>query len=338
MKYIYLVFTFSYCMDTFSQPVINQLGAVEGDSFFITLDTQEFDPGEPGANQTYDFSDFNLGGGNTYNVQNAQGTELGPIQFAESTTAWLSVFPDETSFYHYFDFSENIWREYGSHTSFNGDEITQVYSDPLDRFTGPITFGNSGSDLFSGETLSGPYIVNSISGSANYEVDGYGSLLLTGYSLSNCIRVKSTVLITFTDEISGLDTQSNYTDYMYFVEDYPLPVMHYSVIEFGFMDDPVSTAYRSSMLLEYNGETLSTNNVQNRDLKLFPNPASDHFSIVHNAHKSLIRIFNSLGELVYSAIYFPGNQVDISKLARGLYLVVLETEDGREYGQKLVVE
>ncbi|MEM9837055.1 MAG: T9SS type A sorting domain-containing protein, partial [Bacteroidota bacterium] len=93
-----------------------------------------------------------------------------------------------------------------------------------------------------------------------------------------------------------------------------------------------TTPFQSS---ENNLSEITTNNLDERSIKLFPNPAHSnqlnlHYSSAEN-QKLVLSIFNSSGQLLQqrAQIVYKGTQlipIDISNLSKGTYLV--QTHDG----------
>ncbi|MEM6378511.1 MAG: T9SS type A sorting domain-containing protein, partial [Bacteroidota bacterium] len=65
---------------------------------------------------------------------------------------------------------------------------------------------------------------------------------------------------------------------------------------------------------------------QEFDFSLYPNPASHYFTILHNQKELDIELYNSLGQKVASG-NTTQNTFDIQKLANGLYIVLLKTNN-----------
>ncbi len=62
-------------------------------------------------------------------------------------------------------------------------------------------------------------------------------------------------------------------------------------------------------------------------IEITPNPVKNNFNIVSNLDVKKVEIFSILGKLIYSENY-TSNQIDISKLEKGVYLVNIDTENG----------
>ncbi len=86
------------------------------------------------------------------------------------------------------------------------------------------------------------------------------------------------------------------------------------------------------------GVGVSTIN-QNDAVKLFPNPAQTEVRIEleNNAKLQEIRLFNALGQLVLQQNATNENTIDVSKLAKGMYVVHVQSVKGI-LREKLVVE
>jgi uncharacterized protein (TIGR02145 family) len=80
------------------------------------------------------------------------------------------------------------------------------------------------------------------------------------------------------------------------------------------------------------------NNVPPKPFIIYPNPAIDIINISTNQpiQNSKIYIFNILGEMVYNDRF--NNEVNVSSLQAGLYVVIVKTEDNKEYRAKFVKE
>ena len=64
-------------------------------------------------------------------------------------------------------------------------------------------------------------------------------------------------------------------------------------------------------------------NTGSGDLKLFPNPADDYFTIKNDNGVSKVGIFNIVGKEIRSYRHSAGNSYDVSDLIRGVYIVRL---------------
>ncbi|MBV7269120.1 T9SS type A sorting domain-containing protein [Winogradskyella luteola] len=83
-------------------------------------------------------------------------------------------------------------------------------------------------------------------------------------------------------------------------------------------------------------EALSVEKFKKSDIKIFPNPTSNEFSIQLDSSLELYKvdIYNSIGQQVLTS---KEKIIDISKLASGMYLVEIETTKGKG-SKKLIIE
>ena len=84
-------------------------------------------------------------------------------------------------------------------------------------------------------------------------------------------------------------------------------------------------------------QTLSNKDLSSNNLKfnLYPNPATDILNIAMETELKSVEIYSLLGQKVLSS---DKNQVDVSDLSKGMYMVRVEDVEGSVSTQKLVVE
>ena len=66
---------------------------------------------------------------------------------------------------------------------------------------------------------------------------------------------------------------------------------------------------------------LDVDDVQTEQITVFPNPAKDRITIKGLDHSEIANIFNATGQLVMTVTGEEGNEIDVSDLPAGLYLV-----------------
>lgn len=72
-------------------------------------------------------------------------------------------------------------------------------------------------------------------------------------------------------------------------------------------------------------------------IDVFPNPAKDFISINSSCDIYSFKIFNNLGQIVFSTEKSNLNKIDISDLPEGIYMLQL-VSDGKIFAEKIVVE
>ena len=84
--------------------------------------------------------------------------------------------------------------------------------------------------------------------------------------------------------------------------------------------------------------TLSSSNFEARDFSIFPNPATNQLNIQsENVAIQHLEIFNLSGKRVLQQTYNATEAIDVSSLAKGLYIIKIETDSG-SFTKKLVKE
>ena len=109
-------------------------------------------------------------------------------------------------------------------------------------------------------------------------------------------------------------------------------------------DAPIKGKRMGTITFTYNSSTLSISKVNPlKNIKIFPNPAKDAISIsnIQNIDFKTIAIYNVLGRLVMKL----RTEKNVSKfdfkltnMAKGMYLLKLNTFDGNSLTRKLIVE
>lgn len=69
---------------------------------------------------------------------------------------------------------------------------------------------------------------------------------------------------------------------------------------------------------------LSTYEIDDEDLTVFPNPAREHLKLQGFESSASYRIIDSSGNLIEDGTYIPDNEVDISQLRTGMYYLVVD--------------
>jgi hypothetical protein len=77
-------------------------------------------------------------------------------------------------------------------------------------------------------------------------------------------------------------------------------------------------------------EHSKSNNQLNSDFNIFPNPTNSFFKIRfpstnHDAFKIILR--NSIGVIVLIGDYYQDEEINVSNLSKGLYIVEIQSKD-----------
>ena len=83
-------------------------------------------------------------------------------------------------------------------------------------------------------------------------------------------------------------------------------------------------------VLEYKNE---------KQFKIYPNPAIHELNIELEEEPQLISIHNSLGQLVYKQTHDGSIKINVSNWSRGVYFIELRnTKTGAKQSQKIIIE
>lgn len=107
---------------------------------------------------------------------------------------------------------------------------------------------------------------------------------------------------------------------------------------------PINGNRMATITFTYNTSTLSNNDdlASFENIKIFPNPTTDKFTIsnIKNTNLERIEIYTILGKLSKSILVkntVNNLEVNVSNLTSGIYLLKLKNEEGSDKTQKLIV-
>ncbi|RPI12636.1 MAG: T9SS C-terminal target domain-containing protein [Ignavibacteriae bacterium] len=335
MKILILLFVLLSASNVFSQVTLtSNNNPTAGNTQMITdCDTNGVSQGNPGANQTWTFTNLSRGDSVLFNWVLSSSTPYSS-QFPASNVA--STF--DNSFYSFFTTT-------GTNLTVNGyagPSSVIPYSDPELYMQYPFTYNSSFNDNFAASYDVGG-ITTIRTGTINVTGDAWGTINLPNGSFANALRVKYIIstkdssnpgfpIVTLTDNMS----------FVWFVPGKKFPVFEivYSTIRFN------GTVQASSKTVNYNsGNTpigikpISTGIANGYKLEQnYPNPFNPstniNFSVPANSGNVRIYITDITGREIaevinenkltagsYSINYDAGN------LAAGIYFYTLETKN-----------
>lgn len=107
--------------------------------------------------------------------------------------------------------------------------------------------------------------------------------------------------------------------------------------------DPIMEEYDIVALNILNGGLPTTNcsldisENLNEQFIIYPNPSNDEIKINTNLLISKVIIYDMNGKIVYESLG-PHKTLNIRNLKNGIYLLIIETENGNNYNHKIVVK
>lgn len=279
------------------------------------------DPGPGGAGMIWDYSFVESS--DTYFMSYFPASEgMGNEHFPNATHVEMAeggIGGD----YKYFDFSDGTWRFLGNFAYFGDNESITTYSDPLEYFTLPLTSTSSGTETYANETdFMGQNWTKSAT--CTWEVDswGDGTLLLSATtSFGFLLRVKMEC-----EELEYLGSTllrtNDITHHLWVNNGIGHPVlMHTEVYSVNAVNGNVDDYYLAKALfsVEFN---VSTRQIPETEIGIFPNPAADFIQIktAEDVRVESTRIVDALGRTVRE--YQSTTELDVSGLNPGMYTVV----------------
>ncbi len=94
------------------------------------------------------------------------------------------------------------------------------------------------------------------------------------------------------------------------------------------------TNTNSTFTGDVQSSTLAVSDLKNQKLKIYPNPVKDLLNIISNEQIATIKIFDLSGRLLQSEK--AAAQLNVSHLAKGMYLLKIETKDAKNYELKFI--
>jgi hypothetical protein len=315
-------------------------------------------PGEPGENQTYDFSGFQDSGEDT-------------VYFLDpSQTPYASYFPNSTgaryqstdSSYAYLIESTNKLEIEGMilPVPISTEKMVAQASDPITQFTFPMTYETTFDDLgqfstnsiyFHQEISQDPYTYfDSVRVNISYDrsslVDGWGTLMTPFGTSFSVLRQAAEDIVSYSPEfytvyvdtifgtpvtiplgwqaIPGTEMTDTTTTYFYLANTDSGNPMIMAEIQQNATGSITSARYAK---LPYAAvEELSLSNVF-----LFPNPATDRVELKSPVRLNSVYLLSADGKELFSTdLNYYSATIDLSAYATGIYTLIIDTEKGQE--------
>tara|TARA_B100000508_G_scaffold140651_1_gene142630 strand:- start:22887 stop:23921 length:1035 start_codon:yes stop_codon:yes gene_type:complete len=154
----------------------------------------------------------------------------------------------------------------------------------------PIEYGSKNLDAWDGSFTSLGSPVTWSAGQNAYEVDATGTLKLPGKTINNVLRVKRTRKYTSTNSFTGTRVVEKKM-YEWYVPGIPFPLLTIveNVVSAGNTKEGYVMAEKEYKNLD---QTIGTRELakQKSDVKVFPNPASDHITIAMDKEASVKKV------------------------------------------------
>ncbi len=312
-------------------------------SLIVSYDTSALIPKNTGANQTWNFSNINLDSTGIY-----ISSYVTPPTFAPTGTTLSDQNPS------------NIQRHYKTSSNkldilgFSSPGLSISLSGDLLYRTWPMSYNTSISDTGNGTYTASPnplipntgaVVVNSKS-----VVSGYGTLIgPNGVTFNNVLQVLDTISFNIENLFPNIyqsGVSINFYTMSYYISNLKYPVITYtksikldyaidlqtSNIDYWQMDSTEVFEYNRTPPSATTGILLTANE---KELILFPNPASNVLNILSNENTT-VEIYSLDGRLIESHKVQGNLTLNVADYKSGIYFVRSIDENGNLSQQKFV--
>ncbi|MCX6276613.1 MAG: T9SS type A sorting domain-containing protein [Bacteroidetes bacterium] len=244
------------------------------------------EPGIPGADRIWDFSNLQFTGKTPVSKAMTQAANK-PDGFND-----YNLVLNDNGYEYYLSVDENGYQEKGYVNKDN--KMSMIYTDPINKMRFPLKFGDTYSDPFSGVAWYDERNRIDLTGDYTVEADAFGTLILPDRLLKDVLRVK-TVRKGLQIGVCG-SLVSNVTKYFWYARGYKYPVL--STSELQLTQGGNQPTYTRSAFLNLNqtnaGNSIGgINNSDDQNKKegisviMFPNPFSEKITYNYFLRKSL---------------------------------------------------
>ncbi len=263
------------------------------------------DPGESGANITWDFTGLT-------EVKSFTGyiTASTDADFVGATTQ-LEEFGNKF----FYEVSEDgMWQT--GYESKSGKSKT-IYTSPFQKIIFPLNYKDSYTSPFSGDYYVGENISATIDGESEVTADAWGTIILPGnVTYNNTIRVKNIKSYTKTYSQSTQDVKITTYRWYNSTHRYPLLTLIKTEVETnGKVSVGNQAAYNSNAIKS----TESIVELNNADVSIYPNPAANELYldfVSDNATEAKIYITDITGKTVIApfevSLVEGSNELDLN--------------------------
>lgn len=327
MKQIITLLFIGFTITALPQSPINSYYSVPG-SIFDIIDPATVLNQTAGPNQTWDFADLVKVGESidSYSIPtSAESTSYPGTTNVLLVTSTVNSEVSNNRFY-----TKNSGNQI-TFTAFNGPDFELNYiSDNALIGTFPLSYGYTNNDPVSGTFV---YGTNSgtFQGTFNSSVDAYGTLQVTNAGardfIGNVTRLKTVQNLNLSSGILTNVGTATLTNYNYYSSSNGYLIFRYALLN---INVPLLAINQTSTSIEkFQTVLLSRDeNEFSKSIVTYPNPTSSEFKISNPLQLTIesIRLFDMYGKEVLKTK--EDQNITISNLNSGIYLVVLSTEKG----------
>lgn len=311
----------------FAQPTIPQVSLAVGDVFVIDAEFPISEAGPGGSNVTWNFANPGFSGTQwTYTAMTAASTPMA-ADFPGATMALYAELDQDFILHAFFSFAGGF-TDHGEHVSDGMSGISSVNTDPMTVFTTPLTAASSGSDTY-GSTEDFVGFPATLTGTHNWTVDGYGTLILPNATYTDVLRIHAQQVETLTVDLGApLELVTSREEWWWVKNGIPLPLLIFSLETDDFGTEIGATA----AMVSFNGAT-GIGDLTELPMRVYPNPARDMVTMELEASGTVqYRVLDALGREVLQGSMAAGgtlrHNIDVAALNAGLYQLEVRSMQG----------
>ncbi|MBP7810407.1 MAG: T9SS type A sorting domain-containing protein [Bacteroidia bacterium] len=307
---------------------------VSGDMYqVIQIDSTGINPGASGSSAVWTFTTPNT---RTLAVTNNYTTVASVASGSLYPSATVVETNNNTK--NFYSSSSSVFNFWGGNFTALTQSVDYYFSTPAIYMVYPMAYGTStSSPAFSGSLKSGANNGTISNGNSNIAADGMGTLNLPGRSFPNALRVKTYTYFDYSiPAFFATGNIEQFTwDYYTQLANYPSTKLFplFRIITSTItVSTPTNVVQTSTIVLlnkDYQYVGINENSSEVSELNLFPNPATNNFSLVfvnENAQQVTVEISNALGQLVRKENLentkgLVNQSVNIEGIEAGVYFV-----------------
>lgn len=279
------------------------------------------DPGNTGANQTWDFRDPNNAPspptpGQSRNYMNPSNS--GKSAFFPNAN--IAAYSQELSSYNFYSTQVNDLSLHGFY-NLNPENIVS-YSDPKKLLQYPFSLGSGFTDTYEG-SFTTPLGIVIRKGKVVVEADGYGKLILPLSTHNQVLRVNYSD--EYSDSLVGGSSVNRYTNKTI---NWHSPGIHHPILSLSETYELIngSPVFQSQSGLSLSDPFLGTENIFSRQnaVQVFPNPAKTFLQLMAPCRIKNLFCYNYLGQ--NQQVEISGNMVNTENLSAGIYLLMFQAD------------
>ncbi len=280
--------------------------------------------GTTGAAATWDYSGLQMYASQMRDIQQLDATtapnsgDFGTSSHAFAIQGLLTTYSTTTA-------ASKISQGFVYSEASLGSVLAKWSTDAATLITYPFAFSNISTDNFSGTVSAAGFANMPATGSITTTFDGTGTMMFpSAVTVSNVTRVKTITNAVVTSPLGNINvilTQYDYYDYA--TTKLPIFTLTNVVLSGGPLPNPMETQL---VLSKFPGAILGVEANNEVKFSMYPNPATDEFTITGEFNEATMTIVNAVGQVVVTKTIASGEKVSVSDLNAGLYMVKIEKD------------